>query len=102
MDKKTLGETRLSRAASSPLNEQCMIMIQMNIRQHYRSLLIRNNQNIIQFHLVKDWSHAGMEMGLLRISADEAFTGESLVDTSGPPSCLDTVDNMKPWNNQRD
>jgi len=39
---------------------------------------------------------------LLRISADEAFTGESLVDTSGPPSCLDTVDYMKPWNNQRD
>ena len=57
-----------------------MIMIQV------RSQIRLEQSEYFQFNLVEDRSYAGMEISLLRISADgcrvdEAFTGESLVDT---------------------
>jgi len=45
--------------------------------------LDRNNHNVIQFHLVEDRKHTGMEMGKGGVVAvvSKVFTGENLVDT---------------------
>ena len=82
MEKKTLGETRLSRGASSPLanSEQCFIMIQAAI------ISPMGLQQSKYFHPVEDRiHHTGMD-GLLRSCAtgccvDEAFTMDDLVDS---------------------
>jgi len=68
MEKKTLGETRLSQGPIVlwPTIEECMIMIQAAL-QVRRKIGSEHSKYLIQFHLVEDQIHqAGMEMGLLR------------------------------------
>jgi len=83
MEKKTLGEHRLSRGASSPLaNERIVYDYDPGSITGQKSHWIRTFRILIQFHLVGSQSHhADMETSLLRISADGCRVNEA--GTSG-------------------